>query len=231
MRFVRIGLAIIVSSMVMFLAVASFGVLSNPVVPDASEIDTTFRILDPKAGIATLMVINVLVNLFWICVLLLYLGKRFGATAMVVPRTGSAFVLRVFFMALFVTVVGAFVDYLLVMGINPDYSEDYRVMVFDPLSWSVAVALIFLSVISSAYIFMEMAAKPLFIVAGVITLLNPVWWVLTGLLGNNVLMVTIILSALILPIALKGLLDLHGSLRCAMVAQHAAERRASQGAK
>ena len=230
----RTSCVVVIGSILILLVLGSFGASSNPIAPPGSPpsiTDTTFRIEDPTSGILLLIIINILVNLFWMCVLLLALGKRFGVHAMEIPATGLALVLRVVLVAALVTLIGAFVDYAFVMGIDPDYSERYKVILFDPLNWSVALGIIFLSIVSSAYIFLNMPLKPLLLLAGVITALNPVWWVLTGTLGNDVPMATIIISALILPIALKGLLDLHRDLAFVQGARAASKARDSPRAQ
>ena len=211
----RVACISVLSIIGILVTVGSFLALSNPIAPPPDDIDTTFRINDTASGITLLLMMNILVNLFWICVLLLAIGKHYGAASMKVPATGLALVLRVVSVAALVTLIGAFVDYAFVMGVDPDYSLRWRVIQLDLLNWILAMGIIFLSVVCAAYIFLRMTTRPLLLLAGTITVLNPVWWLLTGWLGNEVPMATIVLSALILPIAVKGLLDLQGRLTSA----------------
>lgn len=221
----RSGYVLAISLILAIVSLGSFGALSNPIAPHPDDTDTTFRVDDSASGIALLVVMNILVNLFWICVLLFYVGKRFGADAMKMPATGMAFVLRVLLVAAVVTMVGAFVDYAFVMGLESDYSGVYKVIQFDPLNWLVAIGIIFLSILCAAYIFLSMPVRPLLILAGVIAVLNPAWWLLTGLFGNDIPIATIFISALILPIALKGLLNLHSTLASAQRIQRMAKAK------
>jgi hypothetical protein len=211
----RVACITVLSTIGFLATVGSFLALSNPIAPPPDDIDTTFRIDDTPSGITLLLVMNILVNLFWICVLLLVIGKHYGAASMKVPATGLALVLRVLSVAALVTLIGAFVDYAFVMGVDPDYSLRWRVIQLDLLNWILAMGIIFLSVVCAAYLFLRMTTGPLLILAGTMTVLNPVWWLLAGWLGNDVPMVTMFLSALILPIAVKGLLDLHGRMMSA----------------
>ncbi|MCU0852717.1 MAG: hypothetical protein MUC90_05630 [Thermoplasmata archaeon] len=221
----RVARISVLSLIAIIVTMGSFLALSNPIAPPPREIDTTFRIDDTPSGILLLILMNILVNLFWICILLLFVGRRYGAASMDVPTTGLAFVLRVLSVAALVTLIGAFVDYAFVMGVDADYSLRWRVIQLDLLNWLLAMGIIFLSIVCAAYLFLRMTARPLLMLAGTITALNPVWWLLTGWLGNDVPMATMILSALILPIAVKGLLDLHGRLASEERLQSAAQAK------
>jgi hypothetical protein len=193
---------------------------ANPMVPPPPP-DTTFALTDPLSGIAWLFVINIIVNLFWFSALLLASFKRFGRNLGALPARRSRFMTGVLSVGFFVTFLGAIIDYYIVAqerylelstGLG-DYRTGYfRVLSFDAGNWSIALALIFASVVLSSYIFLRLSHKPNLVIAGVMTAMNPVWWVLVDLFGEAASFLTVLVGMLCVPILLRWLLNMHEAM-------------------
>lgn len=200
-------------------SVLAISVLSsaNPNVPPPLP-DTTFALTTPLSGISWLFVINIVVNLLWFSALLLFLFKGFGKDLGALPADRFRFMAGVLSVGFLVTLLGAFVDYYIVAQerylklsmLGGGYRTGYfRVLSFDAANWTIALVLIFGSIALSSYIFLRLSLKPNLIIAGMMTAMNPVWWVLVDLFGEAASFLTVLIGILCVPILLRWLLNMH----------------------
>lgn len=190
-------------------AVISLSVVANPIGPPPPPEDTTFKLTDASSGLIWLFLMNIPANLFFLTAFLFITGRIFKDRIGNLPGKGWVFLSVVFVLAILVTVVGAFIDYYLVMGIDPDYDEYARVILFDAGNWGLAVALIFLSVLLPAIALLRLTTVAAISFAALITVVNPVWWALAGVFGLDIAFFTIILGLIVLPVIVKLLLHFH----------------------
>jgi hypothetical protein len=191
---------------------AIFSVVSaNPIIPSRPSSDVTFRLPDPVSGILYLFILNFLVNLSWITIGLFISSKVIGHQLGSPPKKGINFLLALLAGVAVITLVGAFVDYYLVtqsfyiegVTLGTPYHGWYHLVSFDLVQWSVALVMIFVSIVLSLLLFLRLRASPSALTAGFVTILNPVWWVLIGEFGEKASFATIIVGIIAAPVMLR----------------------------
>ena len=191
-------------------AALTLGVGANPS-PHIPPPDTTFKVTDAVSGVTWLFLLNIIMNLFFLTAFLFLLAKVFSERIGNLHKKAYMFLVSVFVLALVVTLVGAFVDYYLVMGIDPSYDPEARVIVADAANWTLALAAIFLSVALPSMALLRLSKVAGLTLAALITAVNPVWWILSDVFGFDVAMFTIIFGLILLPVLTKGLVDFHNT--------------------
>ena len=207
-----LALALVSTSCVMLL---SGNVSANPIALPRQPFDTTFRLDDPMSSIAWLFFVNLLVNLTCYAGIMLAMAKRMLDWGSLLNTSGIRFLGALVCVVVVVTTTGALVDFYLVAqpryieGIVNQFHEDisgtYRVLVFDPVTWTIALVLIMESVMLASMLVLKMAAKPSAVVAGGMGAINLVFWLLIGHFGQDVVFITLISGILLSPV-LVGLL-------------------------
>jgi hypothetical protein len=190
------------------LTALSIGALGNPITPQPGP-DTTFKLMDPAMGVATLFLLNIVVNLFFLTGFLFLVARRFRDDLGRIPRKGWVFLVSVLALATVVTMIGAIVDYYLVMGIDPSYDSQARVMVMNLENWAWALTFIFLSIALASFALLRLALVPGIVLGALFIPINLIWWVLSGHFGWNFAFLNILFSVVALPILTKGLLVFH----------------------
>ena len=200
------------SFLLVSVVVCSLSVSANPIGPTQSP-DTTFRLTEPFSGIAWLFLLNVLVNLFCFSALLLAFSRKYITSSGIVKTSGLRFLAALICAAIAISLIGAVVDYYLVTqprlmsGLFEDRTEGtFRVVVLDVVNWVAALSVIALSVIASSLLLLRMRLPVTFMIAAGFALINLSFWILIGVFGEDVTYLTIIFSALSIPIVVRGLL-------------------------
>jgi len=150
-------------------------------------------------------------NLFFLTAFLFLTARVLLDRVGNLPKKAYMFLANVFVLAVVVTVIGAFVDYYLVMGVDPSYDTHARVIVVDAANWILALAVIFLSVALPSMALLRLSRVAALTLAALITAVNPVWWILSDEFGFDVAMFTIIFGLIMLPVLAKGLVDFHNT--------------------
>lgn len=212
LRLLRIHVAIVISTLAVI--ILSCFVSANPVGPQSPP-DTTFRLTDPVSGVLWLFLVNLLVNLACYCGVLLTFTKKYIGAYDLVRTTGIRFLGALVCVVMIITIVGAFVDFYLVAqpryidniynAAGENISGTYRVFVFDALAWALALALIVASVVLASMLILQMSFKPSVAVAVIIAALNLIAWLLVGVLGEDIVFLSIMLSVLVAPVLVSFL--------------------------
>lgn len=225
---IRICMGLVVVVVLSLLGAVGSAVALNPIMPpgypvNTSPSDTTFYVKDDASGIAWLFFVNALINASIVSgafLLSLRLLKQNVGIHKKSPRMFFAtFVLAI----IAITVIGALVDFYIVTetdeviiwsGILGERPTEYYVHILQwgLLEWVVACALIFASVFGSMMAIHMRVVHSLFI-GLVVTVFNPIMWLLTMHFGEDVIFISMILSVLSAPILLAGALKSQASLR------------------
>jgi len=190
------------------LVALSIGALGDPIAPQHSP-DTTFKLKDLATGVATLFLLNIVINLFFLTGFLFLVARRFRDHLGRIPRKGWVFLVSILALATVVTMIGAIVDYYLVMGIDPSYDPQARVMVINLENWAWALMFIFLSIALTSFALLRLALVPGTVLGALFIPINLIWWVLSGQYGWNFAFLNILFSIVALPILMKSLLVFH----------------------
>jgi hypothetical protein len=182
-------------------------VLANPSAP--SPVDTTFKLKDPVTGVATMFLFNIVINLFFLTGFLFLVASRFRSHLGSIPRKGWVFLVCILALATVITMIGAIVDYYLVMGIDPGYNPEARVIVTDLGNWAWALILIFLSITLTSFALLRLAPMPGTVLGVLFVPINLIWWVLSNEYGLDVAFLTILFSIIALPAVTRSLLVFH----------------------
>lgn len=213
LRFVGIRSVIIMSALAVILA--SSLVSANLIGPRPSP-DTTFRLNDPVSGIAWLFFVNLLVNFACYCGVLLAFAKKYIGADDLLRTTGLRFLGAIVCVVVAITAVGAFIDFYLVAqpryidsiynAIGDDISGTYRVLVFDVVVWTLALALIIASIVIASILMLRMSRKPSVVVAVSMAILNLLAWLLIGFLGEDIVFLSIFFGMLLAPVLVSLLI-------------------------
>ena len=191
--------------------ILSLSVSANPGPQFPPPPDTTFKVTDAVSGLTWLFLLNIIMNLFFLTAFLFLTARVLLDRVGNLPKKAYMFLANVFVLAVVVTVIGAFVDYYLVMGVDPSYDTHARVIVVDAANWILALAVIFLSVALPSMALLRLSRVAALTLAALITAVNPVWWILSDEFGFDVAMFTIIFGLIMLPVLAKGLVDFHNT--------------------
>lgn len=203
------------SSLLIGAIVCSLQASANPSAPPPQP-DTTFRLTEPFSGIAWLFFVNILVDLFCFCVLLLAFAKKYGSSSGIVKTSGKRFLVALVGAVSVIALIGAVVDFYFVAqprfinGIynssGQDISGTYRVMVVDFNNWTAALIMIALSIIACSFAFLRLRISMGLLIAAGFVVINLAFWILISAFGEDVTFLTILLGVLSAPIAVRGLL-------------------------
>ncbi len=205
------------------LALASVLILeavsANPIAGPSRPHDTAFRADYVFFGLSWLFVLNLLVNTALLSIGFLLVARFAG------PRLGNfsdktlAFLARYLACIIFVTIIGALVDFLLVTrevyttywtGLSLEQGY-YRMLYPDAVSWSVACVLIFVSIFASLVLALGMFVRHSLVIAIGITVVNPIWWTTIYYLGEDVTFLTLLFGILASPVLLFGVIRWHAT--------------------
>lgn len=186
----------------------SYASEANPTVPEP-PVDTTFKLSDPVSGIAWLFLINISFNLIFITASLELVANRIPDEIGRLPIRGWAFLAVVLVVAAVVTLIGAIADYYYVMGVDADYDENARVVIVDASNWARALIIIFISVALPSFFLLRLTSVGAIVMGSLVTAVNPLFWILSGALGYDVIMAMIITGVLAVPGLIVILLRFH----------------------
>ncbi len=191
-----IGLVLSLTSVLM----AAFPVSANPIVIPPGP-DSSFSVRDGASGIIGLFMMNVFVNLAFYTLFMVPHAKGLGLGT---GRPSALRMLSVLLIIVFViTAMGAVVDYYFIMQGRSLIHESYRYISYDPVSWFIALTLIFLSVVLPTSAVLKNKLWRSWAVGAEMCAVNLRMWSLSGELGYDVPFVAIIGSLLLSPVLIK----------------------------
>jgi len=204
-----------VSSLLVSTVVLAIQASANPSAPPPQP-DTTFRLTEPLSGIAWLFFVNILVDTFCFCGLLLAFAKKYVSSSGIVRTSGRRFLIALVGAVSVVALIGAVVDFYFVAQprfINGIYNSSgqnisgtYRVMVVDLNNWTAALIMIALSIIACSFAFLRLRISMGLLIAAGFVVINLAFWILISAFGEDVTYLTILLGVLSAPVAVRGLL-------------------------
>ena len=189
-------------------------VSANPIGPPTPPppTESSYRVTDLATGIPWLVAMNFFVNLLLISLFLILVGWGLKHRLDVAQKSRRSLILSLLVLAAVVTLVGAFVDYFLVLETDPEAGTDDRIIQFGAVEWIVAVIIILVSIVVPSVFMLHLSIKPSLLLGAMIAAVNPVFWTLTYQLGINFAYMLAILSVLLAPIAVIMLWDYNKKL-------------------
>lgn len=188
---------------------------ANLVIP-RSPPDTTFRLTEPVSSIAWLFFVNIIVNLFFYSGLLLLTVRKKIHGRGLIHTSALRFLIALVGVVIAITLVGAFVDYYLVTqpryldGIYDYFGRNisgvYRVISFDLVNWALALAIISLSIVALSAVVLKLNMRAGMMVASGMAFVNVVFWLLIGILGEDVTFLTILFGMIVSPVTVRALI-------------------------
>ncbi len=181
-------------------------VLASSTRASANGLPSAMDYFDTAAGtLSTIFLLNILVNLMLFSGFLLLScwlqPRRVGK----VPSSPWFFIAYTVTAATVITAIGAIVDFTLLLKANPFGYE----LVYDPLLWLAAVALIFVSILAASLFFLNLSLRGALVPAVGMSAVNPVWWLLGLTMPTGLAMISLGISFVLAPLFLLGLWDWH----------------------
>lgn len=205
-------LALLAASLLMIAGLALAPAVTANLVAPPRPPDVTFRLQDPVSGILWLFVLNFLINLALITGGLFVSSKLYGKEVGELPAKGSTFLMALLFAVAVITWVGAFVDFYLVtqsVYLDSLYDKDYHVISFGFFRWTAALLIIFTSIALAMFVFLRLRIESCLLSAAIITVMNPIWWILISEFGEKISFATIIIGVIVAPAVLRWVVLWH----------------------
>ncbi len=188
---------------------AAGGVAANPIYPpgfprEPPPPDSTFYLTGSPFDVFMVFLFNIAFNLSMFAGAFLLLAYMDETMAEKVRR--RHFLTLVITVAVVITAIGAVVDFVLVSApAEWRVPMEARVLTPDPVNWSIAVALILLSVLVPSNMLLKVPARSSLAIAALVAALNPICWLLIWHIGSDIALWTMVGSILITPFLVKGM--------------------------
>ena len=213
------GPALVVSVSLAVITLFACKAVANPIWPPDKPLpildettDTTF-FLDgaPLTVILVLFVLNLAANAFWYGLILHIIASRTDGLSRSGQLKGWEFLSLVLLAVVAITIAGAMIDYYIVAqdAFFPSLGEWHRVLAWNPLRWAAGVGFIFVSVLIATRGLLLTSWTHSAVVAAVMALVSPAWWVLADIFGWLIPFATIALSVVVSPLLLRELVRLY----------------------
>jgi len=118
---------------------------------------------------------NFFVNLLLISFFLILVGWGFKHQIGSAQKGRRTLIISLVLLAALVTLVGAFVDYYLVLGTDPDTGADDRTIQFGAVQWVAGIIIIMASIAVPSIFILHLPIRPSLVLGALISAVNPVF--------------------------------------------------------